>query len=268
MIMNNLEKYKKDLEKLINKGNLLVISMEYECNPKGFEEAYGNEFEKLKNKIPSFTDDYQIWYSEAKSIIRQLLPDRITDFSHYYEKPKSRKDISYENYRINDYLQSLIVTRTQGSAKDTIVRMDAAIPQFKQQVAILKSVASRFDSSLFDIRQLVQADLFDSELASAKELIKYGFLRAAGAIAGVILEKHFVQVLDNHNIKTRKKHPTINDFNELLKNEGILDIPSWRQIQRLGDIRNLCDHNKDREPKRDEVEELVDGVEKFTKTLF
>ena len=48
----------------------------------------------------------------------------------------------------------------------------------------------------------------------------------------------------------------------------VLDIPSWRQIQRLGDIRNLCVHKKERDPTNDEVEELINGVEKYTKTLF
>jgi len=33
-------------------------------------------------------------------------------------------------------------------------------------------------------------------------------------------------------------------------------------------LRNLCDHNKQREPASDEVAELIDGVEKITKTVF
>jgi hypothetical protein len=265
---SNLEKYKEDLEKLIEKGSMLLMGMQYECYPDKIEEALGGRAKELIKTFPNFIDDYQIWYSEAQIIIKQLLPDRLSDFVQHYEKPKSRKDISSENYRIIDYLQGLTVTRTQGWEEQTIVSADAALPQFKQQLAILKSVSARFESTLFDIRQLVQADLFDSELDAARELIKKGFLRGAGAISGVILERHLAQVADNHKIKTRKKHPTISDFNDLLKKGSVLDVPSWRQIQRLGDIRNLCDHNKDRDPTKEEVIELVNGVEKFTKTLF
>ncbi len=260
---NNLEKYKKDLEKLIAKGNKLHVAMQYECYP---DDIDGDEkLAKTIKSLPEFNKEYQTWYSEAKVLIKQLLPDRLDDFTRYYEKPKPRKDIDFESYRIEDYLQGLRVTL---GGSHIVVDKSAAIPHFEQQLAILNALSARFESTLFDIKQLVQADLFDSELDTARELIKHGFLRGAGAISGVVLEKHLAQVAVNHNVKTRKKSPTINDFNELLKNEGVLDVPSWRQIQRLGDIRNLCDHNKDREPTKEEVEELVDGVEKFTKTLF
>ncbi len=265
-MISNLEKYKKDLEALIKKGELLFMAMQNDCYPEQFAEALGVEAKEYIKSLPIFKNDYQAWYSEAKVVIKQLLPDRLSDFERHYEKPKPRKDITYDNYRIEDYLQGLNVTR--GLVKEKVVGPDAAIPQFEQQLAILKSVSSRFESSLFDIRQLVQADLFDSELEAARELIKHGFLRGAGAIAGVVLEKHLAQVAKNHNIQTRKKDPTISDFNDLLKNGGVLAVPAWRQIQRLGDIRNLCDHNKDREPTKDEAQELVDGVEKFTKALF
>jgi len=265
-MQSNLEKYKKDLEKLVKKGDSLLIAMQYDCYPEQIAKALGDKAKELIKSLPNFRNDYQAWYSEAKVVIKQLLPDRLSDFERHYEKPKPRKDITSDSYRIEDYLQGLSVTH--GWQKELVVGPDSAIPQFQQQLAILKSVSQRFESSLFDIRQLVQADLFDSELEAARELIKHGFLRGAGAIAGVVLEKHLAQVADNHNIKTRKKHPTISDFNDLLKNGGVLDVPSWRQIQRLGDIRNLCDHNKERDPTKEEVQELVDGVEKFTKTLF
>lgn len=261
---SNLESYKKDLKRLISQGDALHMAIQYECYPSEFKKRLGNKLEEYIKKLPNFSSDYQSWYSEAKVLIKQLLPDRLNDFTRHYEKPKSRKTIDFESYRIEDCLQGL--TASMGGVKK--VGPEGAIPHFRQQLAIVQAVEKRFESTLFDIKQLVQADLFDSELDASRELIKGGFHRGAGAIAGVVLEKHLAQVLINHNITTRKKHLTINDFNELLKNSGVLDIPSWRQIQRLGDIRNLCDHNKDREPTKEETLELIDGVEKYIKTLY
>lgn len=140
--------------------------------------------------------------------------------------------------------------------------------RFGTQLAILTTVRTRFESSLHDIRQLVQADLFDSELDASRELLKSGFLRAAGAVAGVVLEKHLGQVVANHAIVQRKLHPTISSLNDLLKSSDVLDVPAWRHIQRLGDLRNLCDHGQERELSREEIEELIQGAEKLTKTLF
>ena len=267
-MQSNLDNYKEDLKKLVTTGKLLQVAMEYECFPEQVEELYGKHADgkKCLKSLPNFGKDYQSWYSETSAVIKQLLPDRFDDFVRHYQKPKPRKDITFENYRIEDYLQGLTVTR--GWEKEKVVGQEAAIPHFRQQLAILEAVESRFESTLFDIRQLVQADLFDSEIEAARELLKKGFVRASGAVVGVVLEKHLAQVAENHNVKTRKKHPTISDFNDLLKNGGVLDTPSWRQIQRLADVRNLCDHNKDRDPTEQEAEELINGVEKFTKTLF
>ena len=138
----------------------------------------------------------------------------------------------------------------------------------QQQVSILQSVERRFESSLFEIKQLVQADLFDSELEAAKELLKKRFVRAAGAVAGVVLEKHLGQVCENHKVDVTKKNPGISDFNDLLKRADVIDVPQWRAIQHLGDLRNLCDHDKKTEPSIEQLQELISGVEKTTKNLF
>lgn len=114
----------------------------------------------------------------------------------------------------------------------------------------------------------MQADLFDSELEVARELNKKGFARGAGAVAGVVLEKHLSEVCDNHNVKILKKNPTINDYNQSIKDADIIEVKDWRFIQRLADLRNLCDHDKKVEPKQEDIEELIMGVEKISKTIF
>jgi len=266
---SNLDLYKKDLGVLVDKGEDLFLAMDAQCFPERTRARYGDKTDKYIAALPDFQSEYQLWYSEAKVLIKQLLPDRLSDFVGHYEKPKSRKDITNESYRIADYLQGLSLTR-EGRFGETVkvVVPEAAVPHFYQQIAILKSVQARFESSLFDIQQLVQADLFDSELDAAQELAKNKFLRAAGAVAGVVLERHLGQVCKNHNITISKKSPTIADLNDALKGGNVVDVPTWRSIQYLGDLRNLCDHDKQKEPTPERLNDLISGVMKITKTLF
>jgi len=271
-MITNLEKYKEDLTELIANGDRLLMAMQADFLGEVFRVALKKELKDDKKvtdyltKLPSFGNDYQAWYSESLVLLKQLLPDRVSDFTKSYEKPKTRrKEIDYENYVIEDALQGLHIT--SGGGKN-IVSVDAAIPRFTQQLNIIKAINKRFESSLFDIKQLVQADLFDSELEAAKELNEKGFLRGAGAIAGVVLEKHLLQVCDNHGVKITKKNPSISDYNDKLKEAGTYETSSWRKIQHLGDLRNLCDHKKKKEPTAEDVDELIEGVERIIKTIF
>lgn len=257
-IQTNLHRYRKDIDELVERGRILGVAMLYELYPESYDNSYDENY--IKN-LPDFKMSYQSWYSESLVLIKQLLPDRFDDFVSHYKKPKARKKLDCENYRIEDFLQGIESRMGDLNGK-------AAIPHFRQQMGILKAVLVRFESSLFDIKQLVQADLFDSEIESGRELLAKGHVRASGAVAGVVLEKHLTQVCLNHNISSKKKNSSISDFNDILKTNAVIDIPTWRQIQRLTDIRNYCDHSKEREPTVDEVQELLDGVDKITKTLF
>lgn len=142
----------------------MLNAIQAECYPDQFpaeaEKALGDKAKAFMSKMPKFNTDYQTWYSEATAVIKQLLPDRLADFVGHYEKPKSRKELTYSTYRIEDALSGLRVTR----AGDVVVDRDAAISHMTQQFQILRSAKARFKTSLFDIRQLVMADLLESEL--------------------------------------------------------------------------------------------------------
>lgn len=242
---SNLEKYKKDLENLIKAGEKIL-----------------DDFYKNKERS-GFLSLYHGWYTESREVIKQLIPDRLGDFQKLYKSEK-RESINFDNYTIQDWLLGIRKSATEQHSED----FAATIIKFRNQLWILESAKGRFESSLFNIKQLVQADLFDSELDAARELNKKGFTRGTGAIVGVVLEKHLAQVCENHKIKVSKKDPSINDFNQLLKDNDVIEIEDWRFIQHLADLRNLCDHDKKREPKKEEIEELINGVEKIMKTIF
>lgn len=268
--VRNLDRYRKDIEALLQRGEFLSLALQHDIMPEQVRSAYTKALGKEKaeaflKKLPTFDETYQGWYSEALAVIKQLLPDRVADFVRHYERPKTRKDITFENYTIEDALHGLRVTR--GWEKEVVVDSSAAIPRVKQQLAILKAVKARFESSLFDIRKLVQADLFDSELDAARELLKNGFGRAAGAVAGVVLEKHLREVATSHNVILSKKAPSISDWNDALKQGGVIEVATWRFIQHLGDLRNLCDHDKQKEPTKAQVDDLIVGVDKLIKTV-
>lgn len=247
----NIDKFKKDIATLINSGQTI-------------HKKIKDSSSLLKGK-----HEYEIWYSEALSVIKTILPNRLTDFTLMYYNDKTKSGLKH-------YFQNIPPTIEKGS--EFVVTFDDKIipPEdfelaksiFESQLAIIKACEKRFESSLFDIRQIVQADIFESELETAKELNKKKFWRGAGAIAGVVLEGHLKQVCKNHKLTVKKSHPTINDCNQILKENDIIDVPTWRFIQHLGDIRNLCDHKKESEPTSDDIDELIKGVEKISKTVY
>ena len=262
--MRNIDRYKDDFKDLSEKGFDLYTSLISEISPHKLdafiEASFPDDDPKVKkNKLPLFVFTYQTWYTEASMLIKQLMPDRLDDFKSYYAKPKGRKSINVDTYRIEDYLQGL-----SAPSLDTQV----VLSHMMQQLAILNAVKKRFTSSLFDIQKLVQSDLYDNELEAAKDLNNKKFHRAAGAIAGVVLERHLKEVCRERKVNLKVKNPTISALNEALKDQDIIDLPTWRHITLLGDIRNECSHSKDVEPTKDKVDDLIQGVDKIIKTVF
>ena len=268
--MNTKEIIKKEIKKLLSNGQMLLY---HEALQKGnvdneqkkkLEEC--EEYKTFKKYFISLKTSYQKWYTTALPVIKQLAPERYDEFQSYYQLDK-RKEIDFLTYTISDYLLGLVVTR--GIYKEEVVNpFSAFYSKFENQLSILNSCVSRINSILNDIEGVLQSSLFENELEAAKDLSKKNHLRAAGTLAGVTLETHLSKVCANHGIKFRKKNPTISDYNEELKKQSIIDVPTWRLIQRLGDIRNLSAHSKEREPTKDEIEDLIRGCEKLIAEVF
>lgn len=205
---------------------------------------------------------YQSWYSRALKILEFSGKDRLQEFKSYYEVNHKRKTIGYGEYYIQDFLMGLIPTDISGFDPKKIT-----LQNIINQYSILSSIGDRIDSILADIQTHLLTELQDTELATAKDLLKVN-VRSAGVIAGVVLEGYLLSVVNCHQLRISKKHPGLSDFNEVLKNNNIIDTSVWRKISYLSDIRNLCAHNKEKEPTKAEVEEMIEGVNWVTKNVF
>ncbi|WP_017216272.1 hypothetical protein [Pseudoalteromonas sp. NJ631] len=213
-----------------------------------------------------FGAKYQEWYSRAIKLVESLAPERLKEFSEYYLIDPKRKLTNASNYVIQDYVKG-IGARTDHSRQPMWDVNNLISIRVMNQVHIIASLASRIDSVLQDVTGHLFAELQDKELEEAARLIKIS-PRAAGALSGVVLERHLQRTAENHQIKLRKKAPTISDLNDPLKQANVYGVPTWRKIQLLADIRNLCSHQKDEEPTKAQVAELIDGVNSIIKSVF
>ena len=273
-IRSRLPEIKAEIRKLVAEGHTLAYGLQFQNSFGKFEKSYRElaedhkdteeVIERVKKATNSFSEMYEKWYSEVGSIVRQIIPERLDDFIGFYSWKEARREISFENYRLKDAASGL-TTRRGGAV---VVHPPSAHIYLNQQVAILEACANRLDSKVADIQQLVFADLLDDEIDVAKTLLEHGFTRAAGAIIGVALERHLTFVCEARNMMITKRNPSISDYNDKLKSGEVIDTPIWRRISHIADIRNLCDHNKSREPSSTEVDEAISSTQGVIKTVF
>ena len=244
--MDTKETISKEISTLYEEGSKLV---------KAFQ---------VKDKEPNFYYEYQSWYTKSLRVVEVLAYDRYAEFKSYYEIDPKRKGLGYGTYVIQDYLKGVRPGSYQLQDFDT--RQETTRNVFNQ-LTILNSLRERIDSVLANIDSELLSAIQDSELETANQLAKTS-LRAAGALVGVVIENHLQKLAKSHGIKSRKKHPTISDLNDPLKNEGVFDIPTRRKVTYLADIRNIYSHEKDVEPSKEQIRELIEGANWLVKNTF
>jgi hypothetical protein len=261
--MNTKGEFKKELINLYNDG-LSLLKQETIRN----DIRKQNETRKKKkntgnnNNSPSIQVSYNKWYTVALPLIKLLAQERYNDFTSFYKLAKRKSNYySTFEYTISDYLNNDREALKIGL--DNFDEFDTFSIKFQNQLSILNACIENIDTLLFDIENILQYNMYKSELETATGLLKNDFVRPAGALAGVVLERCLKEICIKHETKLSRKKPTIADYNEALKTAGVIDQILWREVQYLGDIRNYCDHPLEREPRKDEVEYLISETAKI-----
>ena len=230
--------FKEELDRLISLGTSILHVGVFEAGKQDFGKETTKHLNELAAALGDYKKKYQVWYARAIRVVKILAPERLAEFEEYYTGKKNIKSLDYLTAGITHYFQGIISTRG-----------------FNEQ--------DNLEDVLFNIESEIHYGIFKSELDAAKQILSSGQLRAAGAIAGVVIEGHLKLVCANHEIKFRKQNPTISDFNDALKKEKVIDTVMWRLISRTGDIRNYCVHSKERDPTKDEVEDIIRDAAKI-----
>lgn len=215
--------------------------------PGGFDLEPLNAPTVVPEKSPLPLDcsgTYQQWYSAARAVIAKNQPSRLDEFDQRYSE-------------IRELLQKRHVEK-----HEQFKLMDLINLQFE----MLAAVPAHLRFSMYDIELTAYSVLMDDELEAARYLHSKGFLRPAGALAGVILERHLKNLLRKHTppIKYSEK-AALGKLNDLCK-ECVYDLVAWRNVQHLADLRHVCAHDKSREPTAEEVGDLIKGASAIVKS--
>lgn len=256
------EEIKAEIKDLVGKYKLLRHAYAFQNkNAFVFKGQFSKEEQDELNKV-NVSDYYHKCYVKALRLIHVIIPEREADFINYNNNTRrvKTKDFGLENYDLTLGIQGIY----QPEYKDPegLKYKRQTVNLLDQQIGILQSALDIMDSKIYDLRNELQYDMFMSELDAAEHLLKNKFIRAAGAMCGVVLEGHLKSVCLQHEIKITKKDD-LSKYNDHLKNNGIIKQTSWRKIQYLTDIRNSCDHKRDVEPTADQVLDLVNGTKQI-----
>lgn len=131
---------------------------------------------------------------------------------------------------------------------------------FKSLKAVFLAAKDDFERGyLSSVRTLVQAEVFDSELEQANELLSSGYSTAAAVIAGVVLETALRELCDKESIP----HGKLDKMNADLAKAGVYNKLMQKRITALADIRNSAAHGKPNEFTKEDVSEMIRDVGQF-----
>ncbi|WP_224972118.1 HEPN domain-containing protein [Acinetobacter oleivorans] len=206
---------------------------------KEANEISNNSFVDTNIRFPNFEDfppNYQALYSEwiikAQNILLLACGDNSIHFTAF--------------------------KRQLSGSSDTPKRLRQLIPILNAAYDDLKN------GFLITFKQIVQAEVFDSELEQAKSLLESGYKNAAAVIAGVVLETAIKELCLNNSIDLEKKK--LNRLNDDLAKAGVYNTLQQKQILALADIRNNAAHGDYDEFTREDVERMISDIERFLLT--
>ncbi|WP_340819648.1 hypothetical protein [Methanolobus sp. WCC4] len=249
----------EEIEKLY--GDLLNGTAKAEKRRNQYNQIVEIDFCKInKARKPlqrNILRKYEVWYEVCRRIVREYVDFQETD--------------KYEEF-VNQYLEilSLIDLRVTGTSSPRKIQLENNfIKYFDIQLNILHTIKPIIALNENNYKRVISADLLSSELDGAELLYEKEFIRPAGIIAGIVLERYLKTLCELNEIELDSKDTLYPLAQKLRTSEKVpgFDLVMLKSIEHLGSLRNKCAHPGE-EPKKQEVRELIDKTKKITFMAF
>lgn len=176
-------------------------------------------------------------------------------------------------------LNSKNILRLAGGGDDSIyyesfIKLEKPQP-FESKSSILSRLVSILRACLDDLnngflisfKQIIQAEVFDSELEQATYFLNENYKIPAAVIAGVVLETAIKELCINNGIDIYlpdgKREKKLEKLNEELTKSGIYPLTQQKKITYFADIRNNAAHGKSDNFTAEDVKDMINGIEKL-----
>ncbi|MFO1205917.1 MAG: hypothetical protein U1E63_09375 [Burkholderiales bacterium] len=132
---------------------------------------------------------------------------------------------------------------------------------YKRVKAVFFAAREDFEGGyLLPVRNLIQAELAESELDQARELLRSGYIAPAAVVAGVVLENTLRTLCDRYGLP----HGKLDKMNADLAKAGEYNALVQKRVTALVAIRNSAAHGKVGDFQPADVEAMVSQVEQLT----
>ena len=146
---------------------------------------------------------------------------------------------------------------------EKVKMMDSSHKIFKRLNMVFEAAKEDFQAGyLASTRNLIQAEVFDTELEQAQEFLRLNYKVPAAVIAGVVLETTIRELCTRNSIA----HGKLDKMNADLAKAGVYNGIVQKRITHLAAVRNSAAHGNDAEFKTYDVKAMIDEVEQFLAT--
>jgi len=211
-----------------------LINQGEEISVQSYENTNG-----FMNFSQEANDLYTQWLVSSKSLLKLICDDK--------------KAIHYELFI---------------AAENKVHSFETPPLILKRLISILKATFDDMNSGcLTSYKQLIQADVFDSELEQAKHFLDSGYKVASAVTAGVVLETAIKELAKNNEIDIYQDGSTkpkkLDGLNSELKNANVYNALQYKQILTLAHIRNKAAHGEVEEFNENDVQNMIRDIESF-----
>jgi len=212
-------------------------------------------------------DIYKRRFEELLSQLEELLASKQSKYDSFSERQKEEIDSNaFLEWKVK--AQNLL-SKSCGKESEHYVEFSEndGVGMYGTYYSTLKRLRAVFLAAKEDYeggylrstRSLIQAEVFDSELEQAGELLKLGYKAPAAVVAGVVLETTLRELCDQENLA----HGKLDKMNSDLAKAGIYNKLQQKRVTALADIRNSAAHGKPDEYSADDVKAMIQDIERF-----